>query len=62
MDLITYYESEERVKEKKKAMEEAKRSQASPIKGTEPSSAEEDELLKIAAAKEQTRIKIIIWK
>jgi len=62
MDLITYYESEERVKEKKKAMEEAKRSQSSPIKGTEPSSAEEDELLKIAAAKEQTRIKIIIWK
>lgn len=61
-DLITYYESEERVKEKKKAMEEAKRSQASPAKSSEPGSAEEQELLKIAAAKEQTRIKVLVWK
>jgi hypothetical protein len=62
MDVITYYESEERVKEKKKAMEDAKRAQAGPVKGGEPSSAEEEELMRIAAAKEQTRIKIIIWK
>ncbi len=61
MDLITYYESEERVKEKRKAMEEAKKSQASP--GSAPAAvSEEDELKKIAEAKEETRIKVIIWK
>lgn len=60
MDLITYYESEERVKEKKKAMEEAKRAQS--LKAGAEAATEEAELERIAAAKEETRIKVIIWK
>jgi len=62
MDLITYYESEERVQEKKKAMEEAKRAQGGKGLTPDQSAAEEAELERIAAAKEETRIKIIVWK
>ena len=59
-DLITYYESEERVKEKKKAMEEM-RAQASK-RASESGLTEEEELLKIIQAKEETRIRVLIWK
>lgn len=62
MDLITYYESEERVKEKKKAMEEAKRAQGGKAPSPDQAAAEEAELERIAAAKEETRIKVIVWK
>ena len=59
-DLITYYESEERVKEKKKAMEEM-RAQASQ-RASQSGLSEEEELLKIIQAKEETRIRVLIWK
>ena len=59
-DLVAYYESEERVKEKKKAMEEM-RAQASR-QASQSGLSEEEELLKIIQAKEETRIRVLIWK
>jgi len=60
VDLVTYYESEERVKEKRKAMEEARKAQSGQAGAGGVS--EEEEMKKIAQAKEETRIKVIIWK
>jgi len=59
-DLVAYYESEERVKEKKKAMEEM-RAQASR-QASQSGLSEEEELLKIIQAREETRIRVLIWK
>jgi len=58
IDLVTYYESEERVQEKRKAMEDAKRAQAASA----AAGGEEEDLKKIAEAKEETRIRVIVWK
>ncbi len=60
VDLITYYESEERVQEKRKAMEDARRAQAAS--GPTAEGSEEADLKKIAEAKEETRIRVIVWK
>jgi hypothetical protein len=60
MDILTYYESEEKVKERKKAMDDTRKAQAGGA--AEPDSAEEAEIQRIAAAKEETRIRVLVWK
>jgi hypothetical protein len=60
-DLITYYESEEKVAARKSALQDAKKAQAA-TKGGDISPEDEEELQKIASAKEETRIRAIVWK